>query len=213
MTPKERSEMRSLQRSLNEIGKQLKSIASNTEPKDKPADPHLQEIVVSKLNLPVAIAEYYQSEKHEFQRKKRLSRLMTLIDILGLVFLGAYVAATWSTLEEIKKQTPFVKQAAEAAKDAATIADSSLKISEQPWMTVENCTLSSNPQSIRMIITIKNVGKQPALRVRMHAKGELTQQLAVSKDLGFEIPLAPQAEYIGELDFTALGQSGPAQPL
>ena len=105
-----------LQNTLHQIQEHTKSIAKNTEPKEKTDDIHdsiPSDVLVcatAKPTFPVAAASHYDPKKDERPRSF-WGWLRLAIEVVGLLALVAYVIVAGWTFSEIKRQNRLDKQA------------------------------------------------------------------------------------------------------
>lgn len=150
---------------LSRIQARLDTIAVNTDPANKASDPHptLPIPVTATLNLPIAAAEYYESNK----KRKWPEGLKWLLEI------SAIAAALWigclnlRVLWQIEKQTPKIAKSADATQSASQTATLTMRLGERAWLAVRYPMINLNVGSrISVPLVFENTGKTPAKNLK-----------------------------------------------
>jgi hypothetical protein len=132
-------------------------------------------------------------------------RVKPLVEIAGVILLTVY---TWYTI----KMYCANKEAADAAKDAAVVAQKELMLSERPWIGITFPNLDrtkefskDGPGTIFSCpIKISNYGKTPARMVEIHAICSLLMQGIDRPDLG---PSGPSPHIDDVFEFIQPGET------
>ena len=162
-----RRERKHLQEEL--LRQQVDSTHEHQPPAQGPAQPTPQIVVNSKLDLPPAIAEYYNAKNQSRKIKSRWDQARFWLEVAGFIVLGLYVIATWRTLDQIKQQTP-------AIQGTLTEMQRATDIQERPWLSIEAVPenglifVNGDQPVLKLKFSIRNVGHSIAKGIQVDAK-------------------------------------------
>jgi hypothetical protein len=189
----------SIDNTLLSLKDQVARIVKDQDATDKQRDPSPSTpITIGAITgLPVTVTKYYESNTQTQWSK----RLKTLIEIAAI---GAAFWLAWlnhDVLVEIRKQTPELRKAAEAAKSAAGTAKVSLEAVQRAFVTFDQMGLDATPTEIGGPATqwmfyamVENSGTTPAI--------DKVQFFAGSNALSAE---PSEAEFIGTIKERRVG--------
>lgn len=124
----------------------------------------------------IAWGQYCAMQRIATDNSKQAQELInaaTQMKNAGWTFSGAAMGinnANWNAASKLQDQATQVARSADAAKDAAIIAQKELTLSERPWIEVNNLKIidpltidNTGKISTSVDIEAKNIGKTPAL--------------------------------------------------
>jgi hypothetical protein len=174
LTKKLRKELRAAIQSLDKgLTKQSEAIQEATE-----AAKQRQQAPTLRAELHVPQSDRYKQETND-TRKTIVEYWKAYIEIVGIVILAAYTTVTALQLREMIKSTGAAEEAAAAARDAANIADATLKNAQKQFRDEQRPYIWSqagpgNPLNqfidkftdryeTDIVVHIINAGRSPAL--------------------------------------------------
>jgi hypothetical protein len=169
-------ELLGTRRRLDEISRRLEQ---NTKAVGAADERNQQQCKIQNERLGEILAEYKQSERNRAANDDRHYSLQNSIRwATWLAFIAAviYAGITWLNLNQIKKQTGFLRDAAIAANTQAGIAQQTLNASvenfksdERAWLGFKPTIIITSPpaQNVKWggRLQIQNYGKTPAQKV------------------------------------------------
>ena len=173
------------------VQKQIEAVAKNSQSHEnstnvKDAEPC--DVLVSKLTLPKAVEEYYQSHKDERPRGK-WGWIKFLMEAGGLIALVVYVIVTSQTLKETKKQ-------AAASQGQLNL----MRFGQRPWLGVFGQVVINRPPHFQVIAdsvglemegryVVKNFGTSPAFDENSSISFQLPMaDTAITRPPAYRIP-------------------------
>lgn len=129
--------LRSIAQSLHIIQVQLDSIRVEEQPDPKGTEPRPPVRASVKLQLPVAITEYYEAEQESKSRLKWWRRIKGAAEIIGIAAGVWYAYTTYGMWHTMQKQT-------QAAIDQVGIMQKQFEAADRPWISLRVARVSAD---------------------------------------------------------------------